>query len=122
MRKPASCICENKDAGQLRGNRELISAFVFATRIVQALYYLNTKVQGSSHLLLLYRPVCVRPGRKPRKPVFSHEAHIIQFAVIVSEELRALFQVKCKHVILLTCPCNEDPLTHYFYIVKSGFT
>ena len=22
MRKPAFCICENKDAGQLRGNRE----------------------------------------------------------------------------------------------------
>ena len=32
--KPAFCICENKDADQLRGNREadakLISAFVFA--------------------------------------------------------------------------------------------
>ena len=35
VRKPAFCICENKDADQLRGNREvtakLISAFVFAT-------------------------------------------------------------------------------------------
>ena len=30
---------------------KLISAFVFATRIVQSLYFLNTKLQASSHLL-----------------------------------------------------------------------
>ena len=56
MRKPTFCICENKDADQLRGNREavtakLISAFVFATQIVQSLYFLNPKFQASSHLL-----------------------------------------------------------------------
>ena len=68
MRKPACCICENKDADQLR---ELISAFVFATRIVQSLYSLNLKSQVSNNLLWLYSPVCVGPGRKPRRPVFS---------------------------------------------------
>ena len=76
MRKPDICICENKDADQLRGNREavtakLISAFVFATQIVQSLYFLSPKIQASSHLLWLYSPVCVGPGRKPRRPVFS---------------------------------------------------
>ena len=50
---------------------KLISAFVFATRIVQFLFYLNPKFQVSSHLLWLYSPVCVGPGRKPRRPVFS---------------------------------------------------
>ena len=50
---------------------KLISAFVFAIRIVQSLYYLNPKFQASSHLLWLYSPVCVRPGQKPRRPVFS---------------------------------------------------
>ena len=50
---------------------KLISAFVFATRIVQSLFYLNPKSQDSSHLLWLYSPVCVGPGRKPRRPVFS---------------------------------------------------
>ena len=50
---------------------KLIGAFVFATRIVQSLYFLYTKLQASSHLLLLYSPVCVGPGRKPRRPVFS---------------------------------------------------
>ena len=52
---------------------QLISAFVFAIQIVQFLYYLNPKFQASSHLLWLYSPVCVRPGRKPRRPVFSQQ-------------------------------------------------
>ena len=50
---------------------KLISAFVFAVRIEQPLYFLNPKFQASSHLLWLYSPVCVGPGRKPRRPVFS---------------------------------------------------
>ena len=50
---------------------KLISAFVFAIRIVQTLYFLNPKFQASSHLLWLHIPVCVGPGRKPRRPVFS---------------------------------------------------
>ena len=49
---------------------KLISAFVFATSIVQSLSFLNPKFQVSSHLLWLYSPVCVGPGRKPRRPVF----------------------------------------------------
>ena len=74
--KTGFCLCENKDADELRGNREavtakLISAFDFAKRIVQSLYFLNTEFQASSHLLWLYSPVCVGPGRKPRRPVFS---------------------------------------------------
>ena len=44
---------------------KLISAFVFATLIVQSLFYLNPKSQDSSHLLRLYSLVCVGPGRKP---------------------------------------------------------
>ena len=29
MRKPDFCICENKDADQLRGNRIMLNALVF---------------------------------------------------------------------------------------------
>ena len=39
---------------------QLISAFVFAIRIIQSLYYLNLKFQASSHLLWLYSPVYLR--------------------------------------------------------------
>ena len=45
IRKPKICLCENKDADQL------MSAFVFATGIVQSLYFLNPKFQASSLLL-----------------------------------------------------------------------
>ena len=73
MGKPTICIGENKDADQLRGNAKLISVFVFATRIVQFLFYLNPKFQASSSFLCLYRSVCVGPVRKPHC-WFSHEA------------------------------------------------
>ena len=74
MRKPTICICENKDADQLRGNREADQRpFVFATRIVQLLYFLNPKFQASSQLPCLYSSVCVEPARKPHC-WFSHVA------------------------------------------------
>ena len=50
---------------------KLISVFVFATRIVKSLFFLNTKFQVSSHLQWLPSPVCVTHGQKPpRRPVF----------------------------------------------------
>ena len=72
MRKGDYCLCENKGADQLRSN------FVFATRIVQFLFYLNPKFQASSSFLSLYRPVCVAPGRKPRRPVFSRRGSLME--------------------------------------------
>ena len=71
VRKRDYCLCKNKDADQLRSKKKLISAFVFATWIVQFLFFLKPKFQASSLLLGLYRLVCVRPGRKPQRPVFS---------------------------------------------------
>ena len=55
---------------------KLISAFVFAIRIVQSFYFLNPKSHASSNLLWLYSLVCVGPGRKPLRPVFSQPAPI----------------------------------------------
>ena len=57
MRKSAICICENKGADH---------AFVFATHIVQSLYFLNQKFQASNGPLWLYSAVCVGPGRNSR--------------------------------------------------------
>ena len=71
MRKPDFCICENKEADQLRGNREADQRLVFATGIVQSLYLLYPKFRASSHLVWLNSLVCVGPGRKPRRPAFS---------------------------------------------------
>ena len=68
MRKPVFAYAKTKTQISFA---KLISAFVFATRIVPSLFYLNPKFQASSHLLWLYSPVCVRPGCKPQRPVFS---------------------------------------------------
>ena len=56
-----------------------ISAIVFATQIVQFLYFLNTKFEASTHIMCLHSPVCVRPGRKPRRPVFSQRGSFETF-------------------------------------------
>ena len=62
---------------QRRRTAKLISAFVFATRIVHFLFLLNPKFQASMLLLGLYMSVCVRPGWKPRRPVFSRRGSLI---------------------------------------------
>ena len=64
MRKPAFCICENKDADQLCRS---------ATQIVQSLYFQYMKFPDSRLLEWLYSPVCVGPGQKPSRPVFSQQ-------------------------------------------------
>ena len=68
MRKTAFCISENKGTDQQAVIQlccncavtvQLNSALAFATKIVQSLFLINWKIQASSHLLLLYSPVCV---------------------------------------------------------------
>ena len=48
---------------------KLISAFVFATRIVESLFLLNSKFQDSSTYLWLHRPICVALCLKTPGPV-----------------------------------------------------
>ena len=83
VRKSDFCICENKDA-------KLISAFVFATCIVQYLCFPNPKFQVSSHLLWLYSPVCVEPGRKPRSGFLTSRLISIMIELNVCMEWNAL--------------------------------
>ena len=90
---------------------KLISTFVFATWIVLTL---NTKFHVFSHLVWLYSPVCVRHGRKPRRQVFSQR--------VLNEPYHNKATKTIKQYITKTCPCNEDPFTPHFYIVKLGFT
>ena len=52
---------------------KLISDFVFATRMIQLLYFLNPKFPVSVHLLCCYSSVCVGHVRKPHC-CFSHDA------------------------------------------------
>ena len=78
MRNPAFRICKNKDADQLRGNREADQRLCFrytdSTIPLLNKFKINSKFQASNHLLWLYSPVCVRNP----KDRFSHnEAHLV---------------------------------------------
>ena len=106
MRKLAFCICENKDADQLRVvTAKLISTFVFATPIVQSLFFLNPKFQASSHLLWLYSLVRVRPGQIPRRPVFSQRGSYKECVTLVENNSTNN-----------PCACKFDTLFSSFYV------
>ena len=77
MRKPVFAYAKTKTQISFAVTAKLISAFVFATRIVQSLFFLDPKFQASSHFLWLYSLVCVRPGRKPRRAVFSQRGSFV---------------------------------------------
>ena len=71
MRKLGVCLCENKDADQLRRNCEADQR-LYSRYLDSTIHFpLISKFQACSHLLRLYRLVCVKPDRKPRRPVFS---------------------------------------------------
>ena len=91
---------------------QLISAFVFATHKVQSLFFLNLEFQACSILLLLHRPVCVRTGRKPQKPVFlCHGSDILYLSDI------GLGVEQC-HLRMLELPCSLW-LSWIYFVLKN---
>ena len=77
MRKPALCICENKDADQFRGNREADQCVCFRHKD-STIPLLSIKYEISS---LLPSSVAVQPGlcRKPEDRFSHNKAHFILF-------------------------------------------
>ena len=67
MRKSDCCLSENKGADQLRSHCEADQHLCF--RYSDSTISLLPKSEISS--LCLYSSVCIRPGRKPRRMVFS---------------------------------------------------
>ena len=110
VRKPAFCICENKDVDQLRSNREADQRLCFCytdSTISLLSKYEIASLQPSSHLLWLYSPVCVGPGRQPRRPVFSQRGSFPLEAAIQVRDCVVGFVLgaglhKCEHVLRLT--------------------
>ena len=66
MRKHAFCLCENKPQISFAVTAKLISAFVFATRIVQILYFLNPKFQGSPSSVAAQPGLCRTWSETPK--------------------------------------------------------
>ena len=78
MRKPTFCICENKDADQLRGNREADQRLCF--RYLDSMIPLLSKSEISS---LCPSSVAVQPGlcrtrSETRMLVFSRRGSIME--------------------------------------------
>ena len=71
MGKPAFCTCKNKGRDQMRADSEADKCLSYAK------LFLNRTFQASNYLLLLYSPVCVENGQKPRRQVFLLLALII---------------------------------------------
>ena len=110
---------------QRRRTAKLISAFVFATRIVQFLFFLNPKFQASSSFLCLYRLVCVGPVWKPHC-WFSHEAAQMWIKSLIDLILSPLTLVVDRIHWIRQSPsgkhlCNVYPLEPHFYIGKMGY-
>ena len=102
VRKPDFCICENKDADQLRGNREADQRLCFRYTDSTIPLPSKSKFQASSHLVWLYSPVCVGPGWKPRRPVFSERGSInVPLSSIIFGHPLTLLR-NCKHSKILT--------------------
>ena len=91
MRKPAFCIRENKDADQLRGNREADQRLCFRYTDSTIPLLTKSKFQCPRHLLRLYSPVCVGPGQKPRRLVFlRHGSNHTQCIVGITQSLKVM--------------------------------
>ena len=69
--KPFFVYAKTKAQTSCAVTAQLISAFVFATKIVQSLFFLNLKFLASSHLLWVCGPGCVGPCWKPRSQIVS---------------------------------------------------
>ena len=124
VRKPDFCICENKDADQLRGNREADQRLCF--RYTDSTIPLLSKSEISSHGCTT-RFVSDLVGNPEYR--FSHnEALIMQCngntKVLSNFENRVQFRpvLGAWQIIMITCPYDLDPLISQFYIVKLGFT
>ena len=98
MRKPDFCICENKDADQLRGSREADQCLCFRYMDSTIPLYLNPKSQDSSHLLWLYSLVFVGLGKNPEDRFSQNEAQMNILNVLLKSKFS---YAKCAHKMAL---------------------
>ena len=121
------CICENKDADQLRGNREAGQRLCF--RYTDSTIPLLPKSEISSPIAIFsdcLARFAFGPGqkkkktKKKRKSVFLERGSLNTILIMQGVQCRMVLVVNIS--IMKTCPCNEHPLTPRFYIGKLGLT
>ena len=103
---------------------KLISAFVFATWIVQYPFFLNTKFPASSHVQWLHSLVCIRPGQNPHC-WFSHTGAQVIWTLSLkswfphmSSAMRKPVYCICKDKTnMQTSPCNAASWSAAFLLL-----
>ena len=71
VRKPDFCLCENKGADQLRGNREADQSLCFHYTDSTIFLLLKSEISSLSSASVTAQASLFGPGWKPRRPVFS---------------------------------------------------
>ena len=71
MRKPAFCICENKDADQLRGDREADQRLCFCYIDSTIPLLPKSKISSLYPSSVTVQPGLCRTWSETRRPVFS---------------------------------------------------
>ena len=79
MRKPAFCICENKDTDQLRSNCAADQRLCFRYRDSTIPLLPTSEISSlqPSSAVVQYSPVCVGPGRNTEDRFSHNEAQIV---------------------------------------------
>ena len=83
MREPAFCICENKDADQLCGNRTSDERLCFSYIDCKSLFFLNREFQASGHLSGCTARFVSDLVENPEDLFSRHEAHMKNLAACI---------------------------------------
>ena len=109
MRKPAFCLCENKDADQLRGDHDADQRLYFRYTDSTIPLLLKSGISSLySHLLWLYSLVCVGPGRKLEGWFSRDAAQLLLARQRTARVINAPWQVS----ISLTSGSEEEGFYH----------
>ena len=116
MRKTTICISENKGKDQLCSNCTADQCLCFRYMDSTIPLLSKSKISSLYHLLCLYRPVCVRTGRKPHC-WFSHdEAHIVSTLTRDRSKVILLWWFLLFYVLVLNfCAVSTLCVFSYFY-------
>ena len=101
MRKPTFCICENKDADQLCGNRTTDQRLCFRYLDSTIPLLPKYKISSPSHLQWLNSLVCVRPGQNPNSCRGSNDNFQFNFFGFLAHLSRRLIGYP------IVCPCSS---------------
>ena len=97
MRKPAFCICKNKDTDQLRGNREADQRLCFRYTDSTIPILPKSEIQNFNALTILYGCTAWFVSdlvKKPENRVSHNEAHLnVSFSGFGKRELVSLLSI-----------------------------